>query len=141
MGTVTGYQYNDDWATPQSMSRSSPASSLPPLDDDEQPPPFASLFDDAVESSLPPLGLSTHHFDLPDPSSTGSPSSSVAAEPDLDDLDEMHVYEHRSWQGGVRIDSLKAFPSIALEEPISSISPSKLMGPNDDESDLDEGPI
>ncbi|KAH7927348.1 cysteine proteinase [Leucogyrophana mollusca] len=74
------------WPSPQSNSRSSPASSPPPLDDGDPPSFEDSKYDDAINpSNLDPLSLASHRFDFPDPSWKASPTSSNEAEPDCDD--------------------------------------------------------
>ncbi|KAI8974530.1 cysteine proteinase [Trametes punicea] len=83
-----------DWPTPNSISRSSPASSPLPLDD--RPPSFEdALFDPLVQSSvgLEEIPLGATQLELPDPLSRGSPSS-IDAEPDLENDDtDSPLYE------------------------------------------------
>ncbi|OBZ73858.1 putative ubiquitin carboxyl-terminal hydrolase 12 [Grifola frondosa] len=85
----TMHTFNDDWHTPQSLARSSPTSSLPPLDDGDaegEPPSFEDAqYDNVIQTALDPLVLSARQFDYPNPPSRGSPTSSNEAEPDLDD--------------------------------------------------------
>ncbi|KAI0372717.1 cysteine proteinase [Pilatotrama ljubarskyi] len=82
-----------DWPTPNSISRSSPASSPLPLDD--RPPSFdEALFDPVMQSSLGlgEIPLSATQLELPDPLSRGSPSS-LDAEPDLEDDTDSPFYQ------------------------------------------------
>ncbi|PCH44360.1 cysteine proteinase [Wolfiporia cocos MD-104 SS10] len=88
-GSLPGLrQASEGWPTPQSVARSSPASSSPPpLEDSELPSFEESQFDDVLQSSLDPLAISAHSFDFPDPSARSSPTSSIEAEVDVEDLD------------------------------------------------------
>lgn len=75
----------EGWPTPRSNGKSSPASSPPPLDENDPPSFEDSQFDDIVQTTLDPLVIASHQFDFPDPSSRASPTSSNEAEPDIDD--------------------------------------------------------
>lgn len=75
------------YLTPRSNSRSTPASSPPPLDDVD-PPTFEDSQNDELlipEDGLGPLEIASQQFDFPDPSARASPTSSNEAEPDYDD--------------------------------------------------------
>ncbi|KZT09960.1 cysteine proteinase [Laetiporus sulphureus 93-53] len=80
--------YTDPWATPLSIARSPPASSLLPLDDGELPSFEQAQSDEIVATSLDPLTISAHQFDFPDPSSRNSPTSSLEAAADLEEFDK-----------------------------------------------------
>lgn len=72
-------------ATSRSNSRSSPASSPPPLDDPDLP----SFEQSQMDNSLPGLSqammeFTRGDFQFPNPLSKGSPTSSNEAEPDVD---------------------------------------------------------
>ena len=75
---------SDSWPVSHSNSRSSPASSPPPLDDtDIDLPSFdnVNLLSQPYKARAPGA-----NFQFPDPTSKGSPSSSNEAEPDIDGL-------------------------------------------------------
>jgi len=77
------------YLTPRSNTRSTPASSPPPLDDgdDGDPPTFEESQNDELlpEDSLDALEIVSHRYDYPNPSDRVSPTSSIEAEPDYDD--------------------------------------------------------
>ena len=78
---VSSQTISHDWPTP--VTHSSPASSLPPLDDGDPPAFEDSQYDEIVEQN--PLPLSEHLL-----LAMGySPTSSNEAEPDLDGSDVM----------------------------------------------------
>jgi ubiquitin carboxyl-terminal hydrolase 4/11/15 len=82
---VSANSASDQWPTPHSNAKSSPASTPPPLEDPELPSLDNSQFDEVVQTSLDPLQIALHQYDLPDPSSSkASPTWSNEAEPDLD---------------------------------------------------------
>jgi len=75
------------YLTPRSNTRSTPASSPPPLDDGD-PPGFEDSQNDELlipDDVLGPLEITSQQFDFPDPSARASPTSSIEAEPDYDD--------------------------------------------------------
>ena len=85
---------NEDWPTPLTNTRSSPASSLPGLDDGDPPSFDDSQFDDLVDS--PPMLALGHPYARN--FGTTSPTSSIEAEPDLEDeRDEMFSPATHSW--------------------------------------------
>jgi ubiquitin carboxyl-terminal hydrolase 4/11/15 len=82
---VSANSASDQWPAPHSNAKSSPASTPPPLEDPELPSFDNSQFDEVVQTSLDPLQIALHQYDLPDPSSSkASPTWSNEAEPDLD---------------------------------------------------------
>ncbi|CDO75837.1 hypothetical protein BN946_scf184951.g35 [Trametes cinnabarina] len=123
-----------DWPTPNSMSRSSPASSSPlPLDD--RPPPFdEALFDPLIQSSLGELGeipIGASQLELPDPLSRGSPSS-IDAEPDLENDDTDSPFYDVDAEGGDEYDANEDFSrnSVRLRNAVF-----KRSEPLDDDAD------
>jgi len=109
------------WPTPTSETRSSPASSIPPLDDTDVPP----AFEESQYSSAPldALALSAHQFDYPHPSPS-SPSSSIEAE--LDDPEE--AAQRMSWA--------TAMPGTLSRDGVLSDGESPRVSPLD--SSMDE---
>ncbi|KAF7969684.1 hypothetical protein HWV62_26194 [Athelia sp. TMB] len=92
----------DSWLVSHSNSRSSPASSPPPLDDTDIDLPS---FDNVNMLSQPfKARASGTNFQFPDPTSKGSPSSSIEAEPDLDELTS-RTDEDMDWGSPAEQDS------------------------------------
>ncbi|OSD02956.1 cysteine proteinase [Trametes coccinea BRFM310] len=97
-----------DWPTPNSISRSSPASSSP-LPFDDRPPPFdEALYDPLVQSSLGEIPLGASQLELPDPLSRGSPSS-IDAEPDLENDDTDSPFYDVDAEGDDQYDANQDF--------------------------------